>query len=250
MKRNLIIARIFVLSIMLGTSFSSTAQQTENAQIIRLKAGGAFLGKIINQNENDYQIALLSGDTISLSAQSVGGIIDKKKEYHFYPNGRFTPTKGRYFSFMINTYYGQNSNDFWSPFEFDFSPINFSAGYRINQNFEVGAGTGLDVFTSYGPFIPLFAELRYYMNKKPTAFFVGGKLGGSFLLNPGNLWFNEDSSGGLLMHPIIGLKSATRRKSKFILEAGLKIQKVSFVGWNAVEDITIFRYSLGAGWLF
>ena len=250
MKNYLIFARFLVLSILLGTSFGGSAQHSADAQIIRLKAGGSFLGKVINHDDNGYQVVLVSGDTIVLSDQSVAAVIEQKKAYHFFPDGKFTPTKGKYFSFLINTYYGYNENDFWNPFEFDISPLNFSAGYRFNQQLEVGAGTGFDIYSSYGLFVPLFAELRYYLNKKPTSLFVGGKLGGAFLVNPNGFWFNENSSGGLLVNPVIGLKSASRRKAKFILEAGIKIQKASFVGWNQVDDITMFRYSLGAGWLF
>jgi len=250
MKNFLIFARFLVLSFLLGTSFQVLGQDS-NIQIIRLKAGGAVLGQVVDHDlVKGYKIVLAGGDTILLNSQSVSTVIEQKKAYRIFPDGKFTPVKGKYFSFLIGTNFGMNEDDVWNAFQLDISPITFSAGYRFNQQLEIGAGTGVDLYTRYGPFLPLFAEFRYYINQKPTSLFIGGKLGNGFLINPNGIWFNNESKGGILFHPVIGWKSATRRKSKFLIEAGLKIQKAQLRGWNSVDEITMFRYTFGMGWLF
>jgi len=250
MKTYLIFARLIVLSFLLGTSFVLSGQQVDKSQIIRLKAGGSFQGSILSRDSECYKVILITGDTIKLKKKSVSAVIDQKKTYHFFSDGRFASTNGRYFCFLINTNWGYEESNIGNRTKFDFSPVNFSAGYRFNQKFELGIGTGVDIYQDYGLYLPIFAESRYYLSKTATSIFIGGKIGSALLLNQLGFWPDDESRGGLLLNPVLGFKSASRRKAKFIFEAGLKMQKAIFNRWDFIDRVTLYRYTIGAGLLF
>ena len=131
------------------------------------------------------------------------------------------------------------------------SLFHLNVGYQFNQYLSVGGGVGMDIYDK--EYFPVYADFRgYILNKKVSpyyAFQAGYGLSTDiFNLNSSNI----SHSGGMMIHPSIGLRFASFRSTKFIMEAGYKFQWDQRTnerrGW--VDKIIYKRLSLKIGVLF
>jgi hypothetical protein len=131
------------------------------------------------------------------------------------------------------------------------SLFHMSVGYQFNQYVSVGGGFGMDVYDK--EYFPIYADFRgYILNSAVSpyyAFQAGyGISSDIFNLNSSNI----SHKGGAMLHPSIGVRFASFRKTNFILEAGYKFQydKRTDERRNTVDKITYRRLALKVGLLF
>lgn len=94
--------------------------------------------------------------------------------------------------------------------------FNIINGYRINNNFAVGLGTGIRHYTEGGEsatLIPIFADLRANITSKNIAPYVAFGIGYSFNAS------DSFSGIGLLINPTAGV--GFKMKTRSILHVGL-----------------------------
>jgi hypothetical protein len=95
--------------------------------------------------------------------------------------------------------------------------INSIAGYRVNNHFIAGIGTGVNIYNG-GTMIPLYLDFRYRFNEgKVTPFFVAD---GGVLIDTKSI-----SSSGLFINPAFGITKKLNNKVLFHLSAGLWVQE-------------------------
>ena len=103
--------------------------------------------------------------------------------------------------------------------------VNISLGYHINSKISFGIGSGYDRFDT--PIIPLYLDLKGDLLKSSVTPFYKLSAGYGFVSptkqqkdNP-----NLSQSGGILIHPSIGIKFHTRFKAAWLLDFGYRIQR-------------------------
>jgi hypothetical protein len=95
--------------------------------------------------------------------------------------------------------------------------INTIAGYRVNNHFIAGIGTGFNIYNG-GSMIPLYLDFRYAFNEgKITPFFVAD---GGLLFN-----LNDFSTSGLFINPAFGFTKKLNNRVSFHISGGMLIQE-------------------------
>jgi hypothetical protein len=137
--------------------------------------------------------------------------------------------------------FGQGLND-WFP-KPSFTTIN---GYRLNQKYHIGVGTGIEYFEYIT--IPLFGEVRYELpttgGSRP---FFSVKTGYSFALqNPNES--GKTHKGGFLLSPEIGCRYSVNQKATIVISLGYNYQHLSYKearnpSWSeTVQESTILTH--------
>lgn len=251
----------FFLSFLFFSFFVNVlfSQSEEKYDIIYMRSGGIFKGKIIEYDQRkDLVLELPSGSITRLNSRRVKKIIQGdvdpsllikpkrvKKPYNFRE-------QGVYFAAFISSNSGGSA--------FDASETNHglgvqaSIGYQFHRLIGVGAGVGMDYYYigSGENFMPVFGEIRGYLfpkNITPTY---------SFAMGYGYSFSDEDrditnAEGGLMIHPSVGFRFGGSRTMNFTLDAGVKIQKgkFEFTNWDVTEhQMTYRRFVIKAGVVF
>lgn len=135
--------------------------------------------------------------------------------------------------------------------------LNQSAGFRFNRLLGVGIGTGIDLYTFDGEerIIPFFAEVRGYLNKKYSAPYYTFAAGyGHPLLN--KTLFVTKTTGGIMLHPAVGIRLGGRKDANFLFDVGYRFQKatiireIDVVEEKFVKRVFYKRLSLRLGVIF
>lgn len=102
--------------------------------------------------------------------------------------------------------------------------FNTIAGYRINNHFLTGIGTGVHAYNG-GTLIPLYIDMRYtFKDTKLTPFIVAD---GGVLFN-----LKDFASSGLFINPAFGLTKRLNKKVSLNLSAGVLVQDAAS-GWRS-----------------
>lgn len=95
--------------------------------------------------------------------------------------------------------------------------VNTIAGYRVNNHFIAGIGTGVNIYNG-GFMIPAYLDFRYAFNKgKVSPFFVAD---GGVLFHPDGL-----SSSGLFINPAFGVTKQLNSRTSFHISGGVWVQE-------------------------
>lgn len=92
-----------------------------------------------------------------------------------------------------------------------------SGYYQLNQRLSTGFGTGISIYEK--TFLPFFADIKFKLT--PPHFitpYLRCGIGYSFPLS-------QDSNGGILVSPDIGIEIDISKRSKLTVAAGYRIQK-------------------------
>ncbi|MEM6967242.1 MAG: hypothetical protein AAF573_20940 [Bacteroidota bacterium] len=251
----------FFLSFLIFSFFVNVllGQSNENHDIVYMKNGSIFKGKIIHYDQREnLRLELSSGHVVILESRRVRKIIQGdvdpallikpervKKPYNFREQGLYVTT--------FVGYHGGGS-------AFEAAETNHglgvqaSLGYQFHRLLGVGAGIGMDYYYSGSGqnFMPVFGEVRGYLlprNVTPMYSFAAG-YGFAFEDEERNI---TNAQGGLMVHPSVGFRFGGSKTMNFTLEAGVKIQKGTFeyVVWDVIEHrMTYRRFVVKAGIVF
>ena len=109
------------------------------------------------------------------------------------------------------------------PFSKNFFGFTSLNGYQVNENFMVGAGTGV-LFFNDGPMIPLYVDMRLRFFIDDLTPFVSGS--GGLLLNISDF----DSGTRMFINPAVGVRVTMTRQLGILLSSGLWMQMGPNVG--------------------
>ena len=236
--------------------------QTDDIQyidIVHLKDGSEFRGKIIEYKHDEYlKMEILGGQVVEFPAKQVKKVVQqpygqaafvpkpvRTREYRFRESGIYNET-------YINVTQGYNSWGWWTIG----LGIHHVAGYQFNRWIGAGLGMGYDGYDMDAGqhIVPVYAEARGYLMKKNISPFYSVALGYGFA----SKGIRDDISkarGGIMVSPNIGYRFGASNNANFTLSAGYKYQKASFTeSWgennSRTRNFTYSRLNLKLGLLF
>lgn len=112
--------------------------------------------------------------------------------------------------------------------------LNVINGYRINNTFSGGIGTGVRYYSEDGQsatVIPLFADFRANLSQNSIAPYVAVDLGYSFDAS------DKFTGLGALVNPSVGVGFHLKNKSILNVGLGYELQRINFsyMDWNGYE---------------
>jgi len=259
MKIKLIVINIlFFVCVMLPNISKAQTDELQYIDIVHLKDGSEFRGKIIIYKHGDYlEMEILGGQVVEFPAKKIKKIVQQPygqlayipktirvREYSFRERGIYNET-------YVNLPQGYNT---WSAWEVGLG-IHHVVGYQFNRWIGTGIGVGFDgYYIGYGEnVIPVYAEARGYFMKKNTTPFYSVALGYGFSGRNDNRNLIK-GSGGIMFNPNIGYRFGASAGANFTLSLGYKLQKASFteLRWQGTlkRNYTYSRLNLRLGLLF
>ncbi len=259
MKIKLILANLlFIVCFLLpNTNFAQT-DEIQYIDIVHLKDGSEFRGKIIEYKHDEYlKMEILGGQVVEFPAKQIKKVVQqpygdaayvprvvKTREYNFRERGVYNET-------FVNLPQGYNS---WGDWNVGLG-IHHVIGFQFNRWIGTGMGIGFDGYAmgEGENVIPVYAEARGYFMEKNTTPFYSVALGYGFAGKNENQGILE-GSGGIMFNPNIGYRIGASAGANFTLSFGYKLQKASFteLRWNGEvkRDYTYNRLNLKLGLLF
>jgi len=133
------------------------------------------------------------------------------------------------------------------------SVVNIN-GYRANEHFSIGVGVGM-VPLAY-TIIPVFADFRITLFKDNLSPVIAFKGGYSFANSRKDIWglYSTDNrnTGGMMLHPEIGVKVTITDRADFMLTIGYwyqhlksEIKGMNYYDRTRTTDINRLSISLG-----
>lgn len=216
-----IILIILLGLIVQGELFSQRSRKSADRKaMVSYVDGSKYIGDIIDENGNNIQLMLPTGDTISCKKDQAHRLITTDDAF-FYNKGKYHKKTGIGFSFDAG--FGANGTG-------GFAGYSLNGFYRYNPKLEVGIGVGLETHffdlpgvqdLVLGSAIPWYLYSAYYLTDGKARFYTFGKVGTSFrsITNTG---FNVKS--GFKFEPGIGVSFASKRRIKSYLTLSQNIQ--------------------------
>lgn len=222
--------------------------QNYQNQIYMLKDSSLIYGKFLNYDE--YNIMLLVNNEVArIKKGDILKIYKAKSEQSKLINN--TPS---YFSITDIGMLAGERNDI-KKYSLSIHMIN---GIQLNEKFSTGLGFGVE-FMDFN-LIPIFADLRWNLNKNKTQIFVGMQGGFVFPLEENRInasWDSYNYKMGYFYNPLIGIKANFKSsRNAFVISLGFR--HMTIMGereddWreSVYERSFIYdRFSLRVGYYF
>jgi len=197
-------------------SHSQNDQLIENGAVFKFKRKwykhNMVYGTLLQNDYTIQNIETVSGDTVSFP-------IDSARKYYLseqirvYKNGRYHYARGKIKTFSMGI-------------SRDHVNLDFVYGFRINKNFDVGIGTGLDHNAFYFYTLndlhfvnivgaPLYIQGKYNLYRKRKLFYLKAKIG---MTNNAEVANIVSINNGVVMEGGIGMLFPSRLRSRFYFE--------------------------------
>lgn len=196
--------------------------QANVPKTLYFKDGGFLLGNLVEKSTTAYVWQLTDGTRINLPSDQVRYIKEQKDNFQYLKNGKIKQTKGLFASIIAGGLFEGKLNE-WSRPDHAAS-INISVGYHINSKISLGVGTGYDGYDT--GIIPLYLDLKGDLLNTAVTPYYKISAGYGFVNtdfdkpNP-----NLNESGGILIHPSIGVKFYTRSTLAWLIDLGYRFQR-------------------------
>ena len=233
---------------------SSTFAQKGKKDILYLKNGSLINGQIIELLPSGIvKIKTRDNSLWVFESSQIDSIGRNRKILNQIHNGFFNITEAGVLT-------GNSGNSYKSPFTL----INIS-GWQLKDRFSVGAGAGVEFFSE--TYLPVVADLRYYLKRQGLNPYLGLQGGYSFSLDkPQRIYadplINSSPSyyltnnpamkarGGFLFNPSIGICSSLGGNLTLTLSAGYRIMRHRYTRTDDYNiDIDYNRLSIKIGLL-
>ncbi len=232
----------------------------ETKDVIRLKNGTSYEGKILNYKQGEMlTLQQPDGLLVEIPDASIlfirqllpgtGELDSKKNDTETARKARPSKLKGFYNSSQISLAWGSDNDGFTIA-----AGAHYIFGYQFSPLLGFGAGIGADSYLlSYPMVYPLLAEWKAYLplgkENRNLLLSVAGGYGLTFRNRKSGF---TKAEGGYLLHPSIGYRVVTSKGPDVTFGLGVKFQKVSLVrasfpGYREDIDVTFQRISLNLG---
>lgn len=238
-----------ILSFFLIPWFCS-AQEATFVDVIYLYDGSRLKGEIVDKDASEnVTIRILDGSTLIIPKQIIQSTQRFSTNKIFLPGWQTIRSKGVYTLLQIGINFARSDRD-WAAATVGANIFHLSLGKQFNPHLAVGAGIGLDKIEY--EFIPLYLECRGDMLKKRFSPHYALRVGYGFEADLFDLEEGNDVKGGLMIHPALALRIATRQQKNILLEMGYQFQYARRTSdfRNGVDRLLYRRLSLRLGWLF
>lgn len=145
------------VSILFICVFNLTAQKSKDA--LYLKNGSIIYGSLFEIVSDQYKIRTSDGSIFIFPSSDVEKFVTGNNQYY----GRIAT--GFTYSLEAGILLGAQNAEYRAPFSF-----NLLAGYIVNKNNIISAGTGIEFIGK--PFTPLFLEYKRLLSDKKTTPFL------------------------------------------------------------------------------
>lgn len=222
--------------------------------VIYLKNGSVINGQIISSlPSGQVKIKTKDNSFWVFEASQIDSISKTTTAFNQIRAGYFNLTEAGILA-------GNSNNKYSSPF----SLMNIS-GWQFKNRFSVGAGAGVEFFSE--TYLPVVADLRYYLKRQGLNPFFGLQGGYSFALDKpdkqyvyGNtdIWRNlggqsldMKAKGGLMVNPSVGICTPLGDNLALTFSAGYRIMRHRYCREDNYDiDIDYNRLSLKIGLIF
>ena len=240
------IPRLLILTVIYFISFFSlTAQEKVIQDHLYLQDGSFLKGSIVARDTVMIRWKLTNGEIISIAETHVHHIQKVKHDWLVFPNGKIILEKGNYHIIFTGLLIGKGDGFQENPIGANLA--HFIKGVKFNQFFSAGIGIGLDLYNH--EFVPLYLDIRGDFLNQPITPYYAFNAGYGFALENNR---SIDNKGGIMIHPAIGLRFASKKRVGYLLEIGYKFQngKREFDNLEFTDELTYKRLSLRAGLSF
>ena len=247
LNRHLSVLISGICLLLLGTSFLSAQQVTEEEDVLYLKNGSVIRGEITERMIGEsIKVQVLGGSVFVFDESEVETILKSPKVYSppsAAPISRREYKRG----FKQNTPVTRRQRGIYNMFSFGFQPgpdtwnsvvpwvtLQWRTGYSFNQYINIGGGIGIDSYMP-GGMIPVYADFHGELGKtvRPMMFHYFAQAGYGI-----NAWTNNwrfgALEGGPMGHLGAGWKLNTRRRVEWLFTLGYKFQSMRFfeIDWG------------------
>ncbi len=242
--------KITILFLFIFLNSLAWGQNTPPRKTLYLKDGSFLLGHLIAERVDTYHWELTDGTQILLQKDQVRFIKEQHPNYYHLKDGKIKRTKGFFTSLMIGGLFERKTSEWSEP---NHSPsINLAVGYQLNPKLAVGLGTGYDIYDT--PIIPLYLNFHGdILHSTTTPYYrISAGYGFTSPTQAQKTNANASYSGGILIHPSIGLKFHTRTNLAWLIDFGYRFQRYNreFVWHETPERWTLQRTTLRIGMEF
>jgi len=200
--------------------------------------------KIIDPGNNEYSI---------VDYADIDMVETEKKTFKFYKNGRYLLDKGTYQHLLFHIMYASVGESYAS----QGICLNYTLG-KLDEKYGWGIGSGLDFIKVSDPenddliytFVPVYGEIKTNMMKgdvKPYASLNVGVTLPFDLLAEFDSGQDERYSIGAMAKAALGLQFSSRKRSKFTVELGYRMNYFKSVYNETFNDNTGFGFPFGGG---
>lgn len=209
--------KIFLFSLFLFLTKTVTGQTAPNLEVLYLKGGEFFFGRLIEEKESSIIWQLTDGTKMTIPEEKIRYFQTKKKNIQYLKKGQHKKNRGFYGSILCGSFWISNQE------ENNLITLHISTGYHLNKRLAVGIGAGMDIYDEQ--FIwPVYAEI------------TGNIFDSSFLpyykLAIGYAYENQSTNsshagykGGVMVQPTVGFKLFSRIGAIGLFDIGYRIQK-------------------------
>lgn len=212
--------RLLILLISLTLGLSATAQDQESDTgkdvIFNLKDDSVIKGVLVHDSPFGSDVAIITGDTIHIPAQTVESRYIKQFDVITISRGRYFYKSGFHIDVAGAVGFATSNGGF--------ANIDISLNKRLTEKISVGAGIGnqIDFTTLQLPTgnsrsflsishrtVPLFIQGKYFLNKNKRRLYVHARTG--YTIGRQVRWANDTSNNGFTAMYGVGLNKASKR---------------------------------------
>jgi len=200
------------------------AQKNLGTKTLYLKDGSFLLGTLVEGNATEFVWQLTDGTQITLPVNQAVGIKEPKHNVKYLKNGNIKKTTGYFTSIIVGALFEKRASEFSDGD--NAASFNITFGGYLNDKFSLAFGTGYDRYET--PIIPTYLDFRgdLFSSSVVTPYY---KLSAGYGFisatidqknNP-----NLRQTGGILVHPSIGMKVYTKSSVAWMFDFGYRIQR-------------------------
>lgn len=244
--------QIALFLFLLAFNATTLVAQVQYDDQVTLKDGSIIRGAVIEHFVGKHvKIMTLDGTTHQFPSDQVAevsmdGHTEVKKSFE-------SQERGYYHISTIGILGGEQNQTTRASFSY-----NMVNGYQLNKHWSFGVGTGLEYLDHI--YFPIYADARYFLNKKNFSPFISGQAGYSIPfggVGSGDRW--NEYYGGWLWGAEFGVRSYSSEHVGFVFGLGFRRQNLrldqTFDPWgfdigNVSQFHQLNRVSMRIGLLF
>jgi hypothetical protein len=202
------------------------AQEQERVDYVYLRGGNFLQGTILDTaDQNRLLLDLGEGDPLAIPLDQIERIQRNRKSRLRNARGRTVQTEGLFFEVGAQLLSGKIADPWYEDTRTNVG-IQFNAGYYVLPWLSTGIGVGMDTYAEL--VVPVFGQVRAYWPGLATAPYL--QLQGGYGIAAEKVFDRQEfdeSRGGWLWYPALGVRLATRRQVAFHVDMGYKFQRLT-----------------------
>ena len=215
------------------------AQPSKTEDVLYLKSQWILRGKITRQDSTHISIQTHDGNTFVFTRNEVDSLTKEKTFGAFM----YKPKGFADFTELGPLVAGKTTVQGVTTAAFSFQTVN---GYKFSPYAMLGLGVGADLYATQ-TILPFFGSFRGDISKSGSVipfYFGDAGYGVNITQNSSD---GTNFKGGIMYALGLGLKIPFNRSAGFLLSAGYRYQKTSYILNNASTDVIYKRVAIRAG---